>query len=70
MTQIPLAPIKRIIKDSGADRCSDDATETLALILEDVGVELSTKANEYAKHAGRKTVKMEDIQLASDVLLG
>ena len=54
MSEIPKAPIARIIKDTGAERVSEDAKAELAEYLEEVA----------ARHAGRKTVKAEDIKLA------
>ena len=64
MAELPIAPIKRILKEAGAQRVSDDAAIELAKVLEEYGEEISEAANRLAKHAGRKTVKAEDIELA------
>ncbi|MEM2963008.1 MAG: histone family protein [Candidatus Anstonellales archaeon] len=61
---LPIAPVERLIRNSGADRVSIEAARELADFLEKQAMIISGKAIKYAKHAGRKTVTREDIILA------
>jgi len=64
MSDLPNAAIQRIAKKTGAERIGTDATELLAKKAENYIANLVKKANAYAIHAGRKTLKAEDIELA------
>lgn len=64
MSEIPKAPIARIIKDTGAERVSEDAKAELAEYLEEIARDVAIEANNVAKIAKRKTIKPEDIKLA------
>ena len=61
---IPLAAMEKMLKQGGADRVSDKAKAALKEVLENIAHDISAKAAKLAVHAGRKTVKAEDIKLA------
>ncbi|MAG38481.1 histone [Candidatus Woesearchaeota archaeon] len=63
---IPLAAMERLMKKAGAQRVSEEAKEALRDVLEEFTNEVSEEAIKFAKHAGRKTVKAEDIKLATN----
>jgi histone H3/H4 len=60
-----LAAMHRIMKKSGAERVSDDAADELRKVLEEAAERVARQAVELSVHAGRKTIKPEDIRLAS-----
>ena len=63
MAEIPIAPVKRIIKSACAARISDDAAVALGDAMEEYAEEVALQAVKVAKHAGRKTVTADDIKL-------
>ena len=68
MAELPLAPLKRLFKQAGAERVSDDAMMLLADNLEDQTSIIAENAINMAKHAGRKTIKADDLELAIKTL--
>jgi histone H3/H4 len=63
-SELSAAAVRRLIEMAGADRVGDDAVDQLGKILEDFAVKVGKEATELARHAGRKTIKAQDIQLA------
>ncbi len=64
-TILPKAALCRILVKAGAKRVSADALAVFADVLEDIGLEISAKANRIAQHAGRKTIHEGDIKIAT-----
>ena len=61
---LPLAAMEKLLRQGGSDRVSDKAKAALKDVLEEKALEIGKRAAEFAEHAGRKTVKAEDIKLA------
>jgi histone H3/H4 len=69
-SEIAVAPMHRLCKKAGADRVSEAAAELLAKVLEGIGIKIAKEALDYAMHARRKTIKTEDIEIASRKVMG
>ncbi|MFQ6053041.1 MAG: histone family protein [Candidatus Bathyarchaeia archaeon] len=68
--EIKVAPMHKLIKRAGAARVSEESAIALGRALEDVGLKVAREAIDYARHAGRKTVKARDIEIAALKVLG
>ncbi|MBE0516163.1 MAG: histone family protein [Methanophagales archaeon] len=66
MAELPIAPVTRIVRNAGAERVSEDASQELARLLEAYGDKIARKAVSLARHAGRRTVKREDLIEAAE----
>ena len=64
-SDLGVSAMYRILKKAGAERVSDESAEELRRVIEDIAKEIAKNAVEMSKHAGRKTVKAEDVKLAS-----
>jgi histone H3/H4 len=65
MADLPIAAVVRIAKKNGAERVGSDAAEALVIKAEKYIASLTKEANKLAEHAGRKTIKKEDVELAA-----
>jgi len=61
---MPLASMEKVMAEAGAERVSEDAKVELKRILEEYAVNIAEKAIKFSQHAGRKTIKSDDIKLA------
>lgn len=64
-SELGLSAMYRILKKAGAERISDESTDELRRVIEEVAEGIAKNAVDLASHAGRKTIKGEDIKLAS-----
>ena len=64
-SELGLSAMYRILKKSGAQRVSDESAVELRRVVEEIAEAIAKNAVEDANHAGRKTVKAEDVKLAS-----
>ena len=67
-SELGLSAMYRILKKSGAERVSDESADELRRIVEDIATEIAKNAVDMSKHAKRKTVKADDLKLASKSL--
>ena len=66
---ISVAPMHTLCKKSGAERVSEAAAKELAKVLQEIGIKIAKEARDYAIHARRKTIKAEDIEIATRKIL-
>ena len=64
VADLPIAAVVRIAKKSGAARVGADGAAALLKCAEAYIANLAQEANRLAMHAGRKTIKVEDVNLA------
>ncbi len=62
--ELPLAPLERLLRNSGSKRVSKEAVKEFAAVISDYAFDLSAEAAILAKHAGRKTIIDSDVRMA------
>jgi len=67
--ELAVAAMHRICKKAGAERVSEPAAIEMAKVLEEIGTKIGKEAIDFAMHAGRKTIKEEDIRIAAKKVL-
>lgn len=66
MADLPIAAVARVAKNNGAERVGADASQALVELTEEYLGKLVKEAVKLAAHAGRKTIKEEDIEMAAE----
>ena len=64
-SELGLSAMYIIFKKSGAERVSNESVDELRRTIEDIAIEIAKSAVDMTKHAGRKTVRSDDVKLAS-----
>ena len=64
-SELGLSAMYRILKKSGAQRVSDESAVELRRVIEEIAESVAKNAVDLSNHAGRKTIKAEDVKLAS-----
>jgi len=67
-TDLPTAAVMRIAKASGAERVGADGAASILLLTEEYIGKLVREATKLAAEAGRKTLKGEDVEIASQTI--
>ncbi len=62
------SPIRKLMKDNGAEMVARDAVDALIDYLEGLAKNITNKALEMTRHAGRKKLTLEDMNLAMKVM--
>ena len=62
---LSLNAMDNLMRKAGALRVSDEAKLVLAEVLEEKALVIAQEAKKFAEHAGRKTIKAQDIKLAA-----
>lgn len=62
-TELPKAAVVRIVKKAGAERVGDDAAEAILAAAEAYIAKIAKESLALANHAGRKTIKADDVKL-------
>ncbi|MBD3197000.1 MAG: histone [Candidatus Lokiarchaeota archaeon] len=58
------SPIRKLMKDNGAEMVARDAVDALIEYLEKLAKDMTRKALEMTRHASRKKLTVEDMELA------
>ncbi len=58
------SPIRELMKANGAEMVARDAVDELISVLERQAKDLTNRALEFSRHAGRKKVTAQDMNLA------
>lgn len=64
MDELPISVMEALLKKAGATRVGESAKKELKELLEKKAEEITKKAIVFSNHAGRKTIREEDIELA------
>ena len=64
-SELGLSAMYRILKKAGAERVSDESADELRRVVEEIAEGIAKSAVDMASHASRKTIKGEDVKLAS-----
>lgn len=67
--EIPFATMDRILRQEGGYRVSEDAAMKLREVVEDLARDVARTSVEMCKHAGRRTVRAVDVEMALKVTL-
>ena len=61
------SPVRKLMKDNGAEMVARDAVDALIDYLEKLAKSMTNKALEMTRHAGRKKLTLDDMDLAMKV---
>ena len=64
-SEFGITAMYRILKKAGAPRVSDESAEELRRTVEEIADGIAKSAVDMASHASRRTVKGEDIRMAT-----